>query len=136
MGINDIEDHKPITEPNQIIDDNEVQIGSKKIGFKSVVRMNVGTIITILGSLYLILTTVFTIFYFNLKKDIANNKENESKERDKLYEKVENKIDKLDDVVTKLDKNVGIILDRTSRMNTSTDGQHGTVEQPSLPPSN
>lgn len=97
MGINDIQNI-----PTPSIDDNEIQIGGKKIGFNSQIRLNVKTAISIIGGLYIILTTIFTIFYFNLKNDISTNKNEEEVKRLQLYEKVEGKIDNLDDLVNEL----------------------------------
>lgn len=104
------------------LDDNEVQVGDKKFGFNTVVKMNIKTVLTIVTFLWLVLSTIGTIAYFDLKDKINDNNVKIQQENTLFLEKVSNKIDNVqtDLNTTKLGietmkGDIKVILDRNSR---------------------
>lgn len=50
------------------MDENELQIGHKKIGMSTEIKFTVKTFLFILGILFSLLTALFTWFYFNTQE--------------------------------------------------------------------
>lgn len=56
------------------MEDNEVQIGDKKIGMTTEIKFTVKTLLYIIGILFSLLTALFTWFYFNTQQREAEIK--------------------------------------------------------------
>lgn len=103
------------------LDENEIEINDKKIGFNSVIKLNVKTIISIVSLLWIILTFFATVGYFNIKKQIETEKVEVNQKTEKYLESIDNKIQPLRDDIKeliieqgKIQGDIKVILDRTS----------------------
>ena len=74
------------------VDNDEIQVGSSKVGLNTNVRLTVKTLIAILGLLWLGLTTIAGYAYFNLKTEIELRNETVKKENDDLKEYIKTEL--------------------------------------------
>jgi len=110
------------------INDNEIQIDKKKLGFKSIIKLNLKTVLWILGGLWFIFSFLFTVGYFDIKSDMKKNKIEfyMSIQKDVKTELIEvkseikdknNEIENVKDDISDIKGDVKVILDRTMRNN-------------------
>lgn len=126
------------------IKDEEVIIGEKKIGLGSVIKLNVKTLIMIIGVLYGGLSTVATIGYFNLKAEIELVTVDTKSKMDKAEQNVESELDKtlhiVRDDIKGLIKDQGdmkgdikVLLEKTRQINTTIESSTSRPDANHLP---
>src|ERR1035437_795052 len=113
----------------------EVKIGNKTIGEDTKISLSVKTAIWIIGSVMTLFSTLFTLAYLDIKKDVRTYKEQADKDKTEYLSKVDAKFstevdkmrDKNDDIIKsigEIEGNVKVILDRTSGVkNNNFNGQ-------------
>jgi hypothetical protein len=126
------------------VKDEEIQIGDKKIGLSSVIKLNVKTLIVLIGILYGGLSTVATIGYFNLKAEIELIKVDTKLKLDKAEESVEKELDNSlhmvrDDIQEiikeqgELKGDIKVLLEKTRQINTTIESERLIPDYNHLP---
>jgi hypothetical protein len=120
------------------VKDEEIQIGKSKVGLSSVIKLNVKTLIMIIGILYGGLSTVATIGYFNLQSEIVLVKEDTKSKMESAEKNVETELNEslhiLRDDIKGLIKEQGdlkgdikVLLEKTRQINTTIES---SIERP------
>ena len=126
------------------VKDDEIHIGEKKIGMGSVVKLNVKTLIVIIGLLYGGLSTVATIGYFNLKSEITLTKEETKKTLTGAEKNVDKKLDETlhivrDDIKGIIKEqgdikgDIKVLLEKTRQINTTIESRSIRPDRHHLP---
>jgi len=126
------------------IKDEEIQIGQNKVGLSSVIKLNVKTLLLIIGILYGGLSTVATIGYFNLRAEIelvqedTKNKMNDAK--NDVEEELDESLHIVRDDVKRLIKEQGdlkgdikVLLEKTRQINTTIESNSARPDVNHLP---
>lgn len=96
------------------VNDEEILIGDKKIGLGTVIKLNIKTLLWIVGLLYGGLSTIATVAYFNLKKEIIEQRSNilEENEQLKLHitEELKENIDLINDEIKVFNEDIKTII--------------------------
>jgi hypothetical protein len=120
--------------------DDEVQVGSTKIGGSTLIKFNLKTLGTIFGLLYLALGYL----YFDLRSDLADSVEISNDEKTEFLRDVEDdwdsKLDQIQEITTmirleqaNMKGDIKVILDRNQR-NTNITPTDNSID-PVMPPS-
>lgn len=126
------------------IKDDEIQIGEKKIGMGSVIKLNVKTLLVIVGLLYGGLSTVATIGYFNLKQEIELTKQETKKQVSESEEDVEKEMKETLQIVRSdikglikeqgdLKGDIKVLLEKTRQINTTIESNSRIPDREHLP---
>lgn len=103
----------------------EVKIGKKIIGEDTKISLSIKTALWIIGGVIVLFSTLFSLAYFDIKKDVKNYKEQADKDKieyfnkvdDKFKKEVENMYKNNTDIIKDIGDikgNIKVILDRTS----------------------
>lgn len=109
----------------------EIKIGKKTIGEDTKVTLSLSTVLWIIGGIFFLASTLFTLGYFDIKSDVKAYKEQAEKDKIEYFNKVDSKfkeeVEKWRDENVSIVKDIGdikgnvkVILDRTSGNRTET----------------
>ena len=126
------------------IKDEEIHVGTKKIGMGSIIKLNVKTLIIIIGVLYGGLSSVATIGYFNLKAEIELVKEDTKNKLTIAEENVETELDGTLNIVRddikglikdqgELKGDIKVLLEKTRKINTNIESNSTRPDRRHLP---
>lgn len=117
--------------------DKEVEVDGKKISAESIVRLNIKTIIWIVGVLFTGLSAAAGWAYFDLRSELKAATEISSQEKEEFLDDVEDqyehKFEKMFDDISDIKGDVKVMLDRSNRVNPVLPNP-GVQVQPQLPP--
>ena len=115
------------------IKDKDIIVGDKTIGFSSIVKLNVKTLLWIMGILYIVLGYL----YFDLKKEVNNASGVLQTEKQEFLHGVETTLYRdITDIKVGMEGmrgEINIILDRSNRDNPVTPNANTTI-LPVIPP--
>jgi hypothetical protein len=115
------------------IKDKDIKVGEKTIGFSSIVKLNVKTLLWLFGILYIIMGYL----YLDQRKDIKNSSSVLQSEKQEFFKGVETTLYRdITDIKVSIEGmkgEINLILDRQNRDNPVT--PTNAVIQPVYPPS-
>ena len=126
------------------VKDEEIHIGDKKIGLSSVIKLNVKTLVMIIGILYGGLSTVATIGYFQLKAEIELIKVDTKSKLEKASGDVEKELDNslhilredIQEIIKEqgeLKGDIKVLLEKTRQINTTIESERTRPDFNHLP---
>lgn len=93
----------------------EIKVGKKTIGENTKISLSVATALWVLSGVLFIISTITTVLYINVKKDVADYKAKTENIIDNKLDKIATKDDQFLQELSDVKTNVGILLDRSSR---------------------
>ena len=123
------------------VPDKNVEVDGKTIGANSILRLNVKTAFWLLAGIFSLVMGILTYSYFDLKGEWNAKKAADEQAHKEFIEKVEGKMDKVDENVNtiRIDQatikgDIRLILDRQNRDNPVTANPNVSVESAIPPP--
>jgi len=117
------------------IKDKDIKVDGKTIGFSSIVKLNVKTLLWLFGILYI----VMGYFYLDQRKEIRNASSILQEEKQEFFKGVETTLYKdITDIKVGMEGirgEVNLILDRQERDNPISNTPTNNTFQPVVPPS-
>ena len=118
---------------DEVIKDKDIKVGDKTIGFSSIVKLNVKTLLWVMGILYIVLGYL----YFDLKKGVSDSSSVLQTEKQEFLHGVETTLYRdITDIKVGMEGmrgEINIILDRSNRVNPVTANPNVAI-QPTVPP--
>lgn len=130
----------PTNQETDIVNDEEIHINGRTIGLGSIIKLNVKTLILIIGILYGGLSSVATIGYFNLQSEIELIREETKNKMTVAENNVETELDNSLHIIRNdikglikeqgdLKGDIKVLLEKTRKINTTIESN---VERPDV----
>lgn len=99
------------------IEDKDIKIGDKTVGFSSIIKMNIKTAFGILSGISALIISILTYAYFDLKKDIDSSQKDFYRIVNERVEKIQIDVSNIRVSQEGIRGDIKLILDRQNRDN-------------------